>query len=389
MLSGPNNPPDKLLVIGASARAAAESATRANIACTAIDLFADVDTQNVCETAHQVADLDDAKSLINQINCDAFIYTGCLENRPGLIEQLSLQLPLLGNGLSALHRIRDPFLLSELASVQKFERPETIARSGEFNAANKRWLRKPFRSGGGAGVQFVSTSEQSEQTSDESADEAFYQQQFIDGQSYSAAFVSNSKTCQLLGITKQLTTEVSGSQSTFVYSGNIGPVSLDANLTTEITRIGNSVCEYGNMVGLFGIDLIIREQSVWLIEINPRYTASMELIEASAQHSLIDLHLSACAGMPITWPGDDHGSLTTFCKLIYYLESHELITVDKHFVARLLRADGTDARVHDIPQPGTTIMPGHPFFTVITVDDNPQRALEIARNCASKDDLQT
>jgi len=49
--------------------------------------------------------------------------------------------------------------------------------------------------------------------------------------------------------------------------------------------------------GLFGIDFVIDEGGrPFLVEINPRYSASMELIEHDLNVSFTSLHVSACLG---------------------------------------------------------------------------------------------
>ena len=46
-----------------------------------------------------------------------------------------------------------------------------------------------------------------------------------------------------------------------------------------------------SLAGLFGVDAIVNDEGVWTVEINPRYTASMELVEPSLDASLVDLHV--------------------------------------------------------------------------------------------------
>jgi hypothetical protein len=46
--------------------------------------------------------------------------------------------------------------------------------------------------------------------------------------------------------------------------------------------------------GLFGCDFIVNAGTPWLTEVNPRYTAAMELAEHRLQASLVALHVRAC-----------------------------------------------------------------------------------------------
>src|SRR5436190_22892077 len=98
-------PHEKLLIIGASARAAAFSAFRAGIRPECIDLFADADLTALCPTER----LSASKYPQGFSKSDRFraqgprLYTGGLENWPALIDRLAAaRQPLRGNRGAAL-----------------------------------------------------------------------------------------------------------------------------------------------------------------------------------------------------------------------------------------------------------------------------------------------
>jgi predicted ATP-grasp superfamily ATP-dependent carboligase len=49
-------------------------------------------------------------------------------------------------------------------------------------------------------------------------------------------------------------------------------------------------------VGVNGIDFILKGNIVYPLEINPRYTASMELVERAYDLNIFTIHLDACQG---------------------------------------------------------------------------------------------
>ena len=51
--------------------------------------------------------------------------------------------------------------------------------------------------------------------------------------------------------------------------------------------------EFG-LVGVNGIDFIVRDNRPWPIEVNPRWCASMELVERAYGLSVFETHASAC-----------------------------------------------------------------------------------------------
>ena len=77
-----------------------------------------------------------------------------------------------------------------------------------------------------------------------------------------------------------------------------------------IRQAGRVVASELGLLGLFGIDLVIREDGVPVfLEINPRYTASVECIERAHGISAIDLHLRACRGEPVAVPSREPGGV--------------------------------------------------------------------------------
>jgi len=87
----------KLLILGASARAAAQSALRAGCRRVwAADLFADADLR-ACAEVVQVRDYPHGlEAAISQAPDGPWMYTGALENHPRLVDRLARLHPLLG-----------------------------------------------------------------------------------------------------------------------------------------------------------------------------------------------------------------------------------------------------------------------------------------------------
>ena len=83
-----------LLILGASARAAAASAVRAGLAPRAIDLFADADLRAICSAA-QVDDYPEGLfAAAIEAPAAPWMYTGGLENYPRLVDDLAARRPL-------------------------------------------------------------------------------------------------------------------------------------------------------------------------------------------------------------------------------------------------------------------------------------------------------
>ncbi len=89
-----------------------------------------------------------------------------------------------------------------------------------------------------------------------------------------------------------------GSQgSPFLYRGSIGPWPIDATLAGRLRLLGDRLVSALGLVGWFGVDYVLHDGNPWPVEINPRYTASIEIHELAAGRSLLALHRRACEGI--------------------------------------------------------------------------------------------
>jgi predicted ATP-grasp superfamily ATP-dependent carboligase len=65
-----------------------------------------------------------------------------------------------------------------------------------------------------------------------------------------------------------------------------------------LERLGNTLSEQFELAGLFGVDFILDGERVWTVEVNPRYTASVEIVERCTGVRAIAAHVAACGGSP-------------------------------------------------------------------------------------------
>src|SRR5437588_4078159 len=105
----------QVIVLGASVRAAAFSATRARLAPYAIDLFADRDLKAVCPAVRIERYPHDFLSQLALAPDAPWLYAGGLENYPSLVDTLAAIRPLRGNCGRVLRAVRDPARLAETA----------------------------------------------------------------------------------------------------------------------------------------------------------------------------------------------------------------------------------------------------------------------------------
>ena len=115
------------------------------------------------------------------------------------------------------------------------------------------------------------------------------------GPSCSALFIGGGGgRSRLVGVTRQWIGEVPGRP--FAYRGGIGPWRLGPALAVRLRELGNCLVSAFGLVGWFGVDYVLRDGIPWPVEVNPRYTASIEIHELATGQSLLPEHRAACEG---------------------------------------------------------------------------------------------
>jgi predicted ATP-grasp superfamily ATP-dependent carboligase len=265
-----------LLIVGASARSAAFSALRAGLQPWCADLFADLDLQRRCAVTRLTEHYpDDFQQFIESDRPSSWMYTGGLENWPQLVELFARRRRLWGNGEKALSLARNPEYLTELLQRSGMPVPQLVPIR-ESLAREGRWLIKPRKSAGGAGIRFGTKTNGGLDTS------TTYCQEFIEGESIVLLFLGDGRQSRLLGLTRQLVGMPWLHAAPFRYCGSIGPVDPGIVQRPSLEELGHLLASQCGLEGLFGVDGVLRDGTFWPVEINPRYTASVEVLEYAA-----------------------------------------------------------------------------------------------------------
>ena len=340
-------PDNSLIIIGASARAAACAAQRAGYAPYWLDRFGDTDLR--ARFPGQVASNypRDLPTLLRTAPAAPFIYTGALEHHPDILQALSEQRPLLGNASAVCRQTQDPFRLYRTLREHALPCPEARIEAPEQTAPTARepWLVKPLRGGGGMGIR---------RYAGEALAEGHYLQQYLPGESYAAVFLAGAGYCRLLGVTLQLVGAPAFCAEPFSYCGSIGPLAQDDADTEQWRQIGAALSRALGLQGLFGVDAIKRQGRIYPVELNPRYTASVEVLELALGHHLLQQHCDACNGKPAPPPqGRAQGM---FGKAIVFAPDD--LSFRPRTVPGCIGAD--------LPAPDTRIKRGQPVQTLLT-----------------------
>jgi len=347
-----------VICAGASTRSLAFSCLRAGLRPVTCDLFYDSDLAARCPGTRIAADTWPKGILgaLEQLPLLPVIYSGGLENHPDLISRIENRHEILGNGSAVLARALDPSALNGCLARAGLTVAE-IRQAGEEAPGESGWLSKPIRSGGGIGIEAASKATTSE---------GRYLQRFVDGVPASALFIASenepSKRSLLLGATEQLIGESWLGAAGFTYCGNLGPLELEDEALLQVVLAGEAVGGEFSLRGLFGLDFILSPGGPVFIELNPRYTGSVEVIEKCCGFETIPQHISACRNgelPPIAPPPSK-----ACAKAILFAETPVALSASPALVEEIA------ATIADIPATGETIEPGSPLLTVLTEGAN-------------------
>jgi predicted ATP-grasp superfamily ATP-dependent carboligase len=366
------------LILGASARAAAFSALRAGLRPWCADLFADADLRALCpvERVSPGAYPNGFLKVIRSAPPGPWLYTGALENRRRLVRELARLRPLWGNQGDALARVRSPQTVQRILNDAQVPCPAVRLCPPE-PADSRRWLVKPFRSAGGVGIHFWDGKP--------SEGRLAYFQEYIEGQACSALFIGDGLQARLLGATQQLVGEPWLHVAPFRYCGSIGPLALGPELRRRLGRLGTVLAQGCRLRGLFGVDCIFRDDTPFPVEINPRYTASVEVLEHATRLPALAFHRQVFdPDARPAWPREST-DVPKVGKAILFAKADVIFPADGPWSA-VLGSTGPVEEMPafaDIPEKGQPIRAGQPLLTFFTRGDSPTVVWDALRQIAA------
>jgi predicted ATP-grasp superfamily ATP-dependent carboligase len=358
--------PAAILVVATSARALACSAKLAGFAPLSVDVFRDEDTQEMCLAAVQLeGGLCDGltpdkvtravETLISKYGPIGLVYGSGFEHQHETIAGIAQLIRIFGNKAETLKRAKDPLALSQLcAAIGVSHPPIAFAAPDE----PEHWIVK--RRGGAGGAHIAAAMSHRLPLPD------CYFQRRVTGKSVSALFVANGKKARIIGLSVQWTAPTPASP--YRYGGAAGPIDVGVAQADEIKRSVAVITSEMGLVGLNSADFLGSGDAVWLIEINPRPGATLDVFEPS-EGALFAHHLAACEGalMPVPM------GLGFNAAEVVYAPCDIILRADWNW------PDWTADR----PSPGVRISAGDPVCTVLasgpSVDLARIRANERAR----------
>lgn len=338
---------------------------------TGVDLFGDRDTRQACHRHFLIADDEPADDRLAAA-CEGIpvLQVGGLKSQLRLIQRLREACPTLGPADAVCEQLTNTDALRSLAAETGWSFPETLDERIDQRACTVdggRWLRKQRYGCGGLGVRPAIDGEMPDR------DEVI--QRWVPGRNFGASLLSDGSATRLLGVCRSLFTRKLGRP--FVYAGSFGPVPMAPAISETLEALGQLVVQRTGLRGLFNVDFLLdAEQRPWLLEINPRWSGSSELIERWLTDQQVLAATDSLLGLSIdSYPSKDRAAVLSLTNVrpatnVRYLKRIIYAPAELQFSSELftLLID-RGVSCHDLPSDGTLIGRHQPVMTVITEID--------------------
>ncbi|MEQ1528372.1 MAG: ATP-grasp domain-containing protein [Methylococcales bacterium] len=343
-----------ILIVANSGRMLAQAAAQAGLQALVIDMFADVDTRQNAVTVRKITSLaiDHLKPALDQImlcyGVTEVIYGSGLEYYPDSLAYLAGRLTVLGNSPAVFGALQNkPAFFSALTELA-IPHPETVFKTPKQAEG---WLLKPWQGLGGIGIRRY--------RSGQDVDESVYWQKEQPGTACSALFLADGQNMQIVGFNKQWTVGLLGTTE-FVFAGIMNSCALDERSKIRLTDWLHKLVPRFGLTGLNSLDFMQAGHSSYVLEINARPPAGLQLYAAD----LLGSHIKACQG---NMPAEIAAQVGVAGYQIIYAQRQ--ISIPEGFV--------WPDWCMDLSEPGVLIHTGQPICSIIAREMQSQQVLAL------------
>ncbi|MBP1929668.1 putative ATP-grasp superfamily ATP-dependent carboligase [Methanolinea mesophila] len=328
-----------ILVAGFATRHVAMSAFAAGYRVYAVDHFRDQDLSwYTADTAgfEELGDLPGAiGEMIGRHPVDYAVLTSGAESlRPGV--------PICGTPPDKIRRFLDKLTMQNFFGELGVPTP-ALSPPGVYPA-----MLKPREGSGGWRNRVVFTRAEQEEWEKFFEYPDFIAQEVVEGLPSSVCCVSDGIRARAVAVNEQL---LRGEESAaYGFSGSITP--LDHPLAPRMMDIAEKIAGASGCVGTLGVDFVLGD-APRVIEVNPRFQATLDTVERATGVNLFSLHAGACRGRI---PAERPKTTGVAARKILFAERETVIRTDLSKLGPI---------VADIPYPGTEVGEGRAIVSVL------------------------
>ncbi len=283
---------EAVLIAAVSGRALAVSARRSGYLPLVADFFGDQDTVSAAQACEPLEggfaqgfrehQLVEALERLAARHAPIGIVCGTgFEDRPHLLARLAQRWQLFGNDADTVAMVKDPHVFAAICRDCDIAHPRVALSPPPAPAG---WVVKRR---GGAGGCHVAVS------SGKECREGVYYQSRVPGAAVSALLLANGVSAIVLGFSAQWSCPTL--HQPFRYGGAVQPADIAPGVAD---RLADAACRLAGRLSLKGLnsaDFIVDGDNFWVLEINPRPGATLDIFETE-ERSLFALHITACRG---------------------------------------------------------------------------------------------
>ena len=359
---------EKLLLIGINTRSMLNSALKLDYELYSTSYFSTSDTPEIKNQKIILEEHDDESSGVFE---DQFDSSNILEISKDFIDEADYIIPISGISPSDFSKkdrkskIEDKFkFYNEMK--EEFNVPETFfindvdeAVEISKNKPNTKYILKPVKGSGGYNIKLLNN----ESTFQLNDGEKYILQEYVEGINLSSSILGSKDSKKTIMNSRLLTENDFKNNNSYIYIGNILPLTNESILTKvrDIDKINNNMIETSenisrkfDLMGSCGVDYILNEKGLYVIEVNPRIQGTFECIEKSLQMNMLDAHIKSCLNKELEIP---KAKCYSYKKIIYSpcRNKYEKIDLDN---------------IYDLPHIGTITEKSEPLLTIIDKDSD-------------------
>ena len=372
---------EKLLLIGIDTRSMLNSALKLDYEIFSTSYFSTSDTPQI---KNQKIILNESDGESCGIFEDQFNSASILEISSDYIDEVDHIIPISGvspSDFSKKYRkkilgtsevkniedkykfykkIKDEFLTPLTFNITNIDEALEISE----NYTDIQFILKPLQGSGGYNINLLNNDSDIQFN-----DGKYILQEYIQGVNVSSSVLASKNDAKTIMNTRLLTENDIGIDNSFVYVGNILPLDsktilADVNDIDEVNNTMNetseSLAHKFNLIGSNGIDYILNEKGLYIIEINPRIQGTFECVEKSLNINMLEAHIRACQAEIMDIPKPKYYA---YKKIIYSPTrmKYEKIDLDN---------------IYDLPHIGSITEKSEPLLTIIDKDTDFEKLYE-------------
>lgn len=278
---------------------------RSGFSVSVIDAFADEEVSALADNVIPVSLgelgfdanhlLVAVSQLINQQNFHACLYGSGFEAQPALLEKLTNMLTVHGNTPQVLRQIKN--VETFFTTLSQFNIPYPKVFSNFPENSDRPLLVKSITGCGGQHIRYVDA------TTSLAHDEYF--QEHVDGESVSVLFLAENTDAgnfaHIVGFNAQWVTP--SLTQPFRFGGIASQAALTEPCKKRLCEMIRQLSNHLRLIGLNSLDVVIKNEEIFVLEINPRLSASFDLYAQDWLElfdiDLLSLHIACSLGKPL------------------------------------------------------------------------------------------